>query len=356
MKFTEKRKRRFRNLVIVFTIICATPLCEKGRILSGATSNEVFAGKEISCVIDLGNGFYSSEGLETGLHFELLNKFAEDNNCEVRIKAAAKGENYADSLRNGRIDILITHETDSIQDLFLSRRINGSTVWAVPMTADSELRQINNWISHEVASQNFEYLKSTYRNTYDPRKKAEKGMTSQTLSPYDKVIRKYASQLGWDWKLLASVIYQESKFAINSRSHRGAQGLMQVMPYTAESYGVADLLDPESNIKVGTSHLKRLQKIFRKIGLQDEELIKFTLAAYNAGEGRIIDCYNFARRLQVDNTRWEEIVKIIPLMREDSILKEPSVKLGKFKGHETIAYVDNIMDLYHAFTTICPES
>jgi len=356
MKFTEKRKRRFRNFVIVLTIICATPLCEKGRILSGASSSEVFAGKEISCVIDLGNGFYGSAGLETGLHFELLNRFAEDNNCQVRIKTAAKGENYADSLREGRIDMLIIHETDSIQDLFLSRRINGNAVWAVPMTSDSELRQINNWISHEVSSENFEELKSVYRNTYNPHKKAEKGLTSKTISPYDQIIRKYASQLGWDWRLLASVIYQESKFAINSRSHRGAQGLMQVMSYTAESYGVSDLLDPESNIKVGTSHLKRLQNIFRKIGLQDEELIKFTLAAYNAGEGRIIDCYNFAGKLQVDNNRWEEIVKIIPLMREDSILEEPSVKLGKFQGYETIAYIDNIMSLYDAFTTICPEA
>jgi hypothetical protein len=57
----------------------------------------------------------------------------------------------------------------------------------------------------------------------------------------------------------------------------------------------------------------------------------------------------------VDSGNWNEIVKIIPLMREDTILEEESVKLGKFQGYETIAYVENIMNLYNAFCTICPS-
>ena len=352
MKFTEKRKRILRNVVIALTVICVTPLCEKGRMLSGASSSEVFAGKEITCVIDLGNGFYGQNGLETGFHYELLTRFAEDNSCNIKIKAANKDEDYADSLRNGSIDILITHENDSIQDLFLSRRISGSSVWAVSGSSDAELRQINNWISCETSSPDFESVLSVYKDTYSPLRRAEKGLKSKTLSPYDEIIRKYAAKLGWDWRLLASVIYQESKFAINSQSYRGAQGLMQMMPNTANYYGVTDLLDPECSIKAGTAHLIRLQNIFRKIGIKDEELIKFTLAAYNAGEGRIIDCYNLANKLQVDKGKWEEIVGIIPLMREDSILEEPSVKLGKFQGYETIDYVEKIMSLYNAFVAI----
>ena len=84
------------------------------------------------------------------------------------------------------------------------------------------------------------------------------------------------------------------------------------------------------------------------------ELIKFTLAAYNAGEGRIADCRNFASAKGYDNNSWDEIQKIIPLMREESILDEPSVKLGKFQGHETIAYIDSIMSHYEAICAICP--
>ena len=176
------------------------------------------------------------------------------------------------------------------------------------------------------------------------------------MSPYDDIIKKYAADLGWDWRMLAAVIYQESKFSINSRSHRGAQGLMQVMPQTARYYEIDDLLDPEKNIMAGTSHLKRLQKLYSKCGMESIEQVKFTLAAYNAGEGRVADCRNFAASRQIDNNSWEEIVNLIPLMREDSILEEESVKLGKFNGYETIAYIDSVMSLYNAFCTICPEA
>ena len=90
--------------------------------------------------------------------------------------------------------------------------------------------------------------------------------------------------------------------------------------------------------------------------MEPEDLVRFTLAAYNAGEGRIADCRNFAASRNVDRNSWDTIVSIIPLMREDSILEEESVKLGKFYGYETIAYIDSIMALYNAFCTICPEA
>jgi membrane-bound lytic murein transglycosylase F len=131
---------------------------------------------------------------------------------------------------------------------------------------------------------------------------------------------------------------------------------MQVMPQTGNHYGVDNLLDPEQNIAAGTSHLGRLQKIFSKYELDHDELIRFTLAAYNAGEGRIMDCRNLAAAKGYDNSKWENIVKVIPLMREDSILEEVSVKLGRFQGHETIEYIENVMSHYQAICQICPTS
>jgi membrane-bound lytic murein transglycosylase F len=95
--------------------------------------------------------------------------------------------------------------------------------------------------------------------------------------------------------------------------------------------------------------------MFDNAEMDKMEQIKFTLAAYNAGEGRIADCRRFAAVNEVDSNCWNDIVSIIPMMREDSILEEESVKLGKFQGFETIAYVDNIMNLYDAFCTICPS-
>ena len=337
------------------TIICLTPIFEKGRTISGAHTVNAFAGTELVCAIDLGNEMYSSHGLETGLNYTLIREFAKDNHCNVKIVAAGSQDNYRDSLLNGKIDLLITYETD-IEGANALCQISEYSSWIADGSDHRRIVQMNRWISHMKGSSEFKKLTQLHYGSFNPHKKAENGIITNRISPYDELIRKEAKGLGWDWRMVAAVIYQESKFSIGSRSARGAQGLMQVMPQTGSSYGVDNLLDPEQNIFAGTSHLKRLQKIFGKYDLTQDELIKFTLAAYNAGEGRIIDCRNLAQSKGYDNSKWEEITKVIPLMREDSILQEESVKLGKFQGHETIDYIESVMSHYQAICQICPTS
>ncbi len=354
MKFTEKRKRRVINFVFSLLIICLMPAIEGGETISGASSADMFAGKDIVCAIDLCDDMYGSHGLETGFNYQLINKFAMDNKCNVKIVSAGRQENWLDSLKHGKADIVIVHNEEIREEnsLNLSRNIDEHTVWAVK--EEGQLKQVNSWISHITSGEYYDKAKASYSGTFNPYKRADRGVITRTISPYDDIIKKYAKDLGWDWRMLAAVVYQESKFSINSRSHRGARGLMQVMPRTAEIYDIDDLLNPEQNIKAGTSHLKRLQRLYSKCDMTPEEKVKFTLAAYNAGEGRVADCRNFAASRQIDNNNWENIVNLIPLMREDSILSDESVKLGKFNGYETIAYIDSIMSLYEAFCTICP--
>ena len=357
MVFTEKRIRRTRNLLITLLIICLTPLCESGRPLSGADSTNWFTGKELTCAIDLGDDMRGAHGLETGFSYELINRFAEDNNCTIKIiTAGKKGANYMDSLQNGSIDLLITHLEDADTDLNISHAFNECSAWLTSSSDLSSMRQINIWLTYFSSTSEYSRLEERFflDRTANPIKRAARGVQTRTVSPYDGLIKKYAAELGWDWRMLAAVVYQESKFSINSQSHRGAQGLMQVMPQTARRYGIDDLVNPENNLIAGTAHLNRLQKMLSGKGFSYEELIKFTLASYNAGEGRIMDCRNLAAAQGLDNCVWDNIVKIIPMMREDSILEDESVKLGKFQGHETIAYVENILEIYNAICMICP--
>lgn len=357
MKLTDKRKRRINCFVFSLTVICITPLCEKSRILSGAAAENSFAGEEIVCAIDLGDDMYGSQGLKTGFSYEMLTKFAKDNRCDVKIVTAFTGENYVDSLNNGTVDILITPYSDSIMDQQDNARLlDEHTVWSVNGKEVDKARTLDVWMSHIKGSHEYDELQKKYYRSYNPHSKAAiKGMTSSQVSPYDDLIKKHARELGWDWRILAAVVYQESKFSINSVSHRGAKGLMQVMPKTGKYYGVEDLIDPDQNLKAGTSHLKRLQNMYARTGMSQNEVIKFTLAAYNAGEGRIADCRNFAVSKGLSGNSWDEIVAVIPQMREDSILEEKSVKLGKFKGNETIAYVDKVMSLYDSICAIHPS-
>ena len=152
--------------------------------------------------------------------------------------------------------------------------------------------------------------------------------------------------------MLAALIWQESKFRIEAKSRRGAVGLMQMMPRTASRFEADNLLDPEENIAAAVRYLSHLQSMFRIYTEDRAELMKFTLAAYNAGEGRIRDCMNYAASIGAPNRKWSDIVAVIPDMREDSILQQDTVKLGKFKGYETINYVETMVRLRDAFTSI----
>jgi peptidoglycan lytic transglycosylase len=105
---------------------------------------------------------------------------------------------------------------------------------------------------------------------------------------YQAIVRGHARNYNLDPALLAGVIYQESKFNAHARSSSGAVGLMQLLPTTAEGiavhtggsrFRVADLDDPELNVRYGSWYLRHL---LDKYG--DEEM---ALAAYNAGQQNV---------------------------------------------------------------------
>lgn len=169
------------------------------------------------------------------------------------------------------------------------------------------------------------------------------------ISPYDSLIKVYSDSAGLDWRLVSAVIYHESKFDNDVRSHRGAAGLMQMMPSTAEWLGAADITDPIEGVRVGTLYLKQMHNAYRRHTDDPEERLKFALAAYNAGIGRVRDCINYARYRGVDPSVWDNIVAIIPEMDDEAILELDTVKFGRFKGVETIAYVDNVISKYEQY-------
>jgi hypothetical protein len=92
---------------------------------------------------------------------------------------------------------------------------------------------------------------------------------------YDPMIVKASSLFGVDSSLVRAIIAVESAFNRYARSHKGARGLMQLMPDTGRRYGVVNAYDPWQNIRAGTAHLRDLIDEFDDLSL--------ALAAYNAG-------------------------------------------------------------------------
>ncbi len=110
------------------------------------------------------------------------------------------------------------------------------------------------------------------------------------VARFEPMIVRYAKQQNVDAALVKAVVAVESAFDPEAVSTKGAIGLMQVIPETAQRYGVNDdkrrtvaqkLLDPAVNLHVGTRHLRTLLELFAGD-------IALTLAAYNAGEGSVL--------------------------------------------------------------------
>ncbi len=98
---------------------------------------------------------------------------------------------------------------------------------------------------------------------------------------YDRLINDACIKHGVDPLLVKAIIKAESDFDPQTVSVKGARGLMQLMPQTADDMGVADIDDPQNNIDGGVKYLKRLMGIFKSD-------LKLVVAAYNAGENAVI--------------------------------------------------------------------
>ncbi|HVT04668.1 MAG TPA: lytic transglycosylase domain-containing protein [Thermoanaerobaculia bacterium] len=101
------------------------------------------------------------------------------------------------------------------------------------------------------------------------------------ISGYEELIQRYALQWRVDPLLVKAIIQVESDFNPRCVSNKGARGLMQLMPETARRFNVAQMHDPEENIRGGVAYLSVLLKMF------PDDLPR-TVAAYNAGENAVL--------------------------------------------------------------------
>lgn len=297
----------------------------------------------------------TTDALVVGYNYHLLQKYAESNGQTIEIGIRMGDASYVDSLIAGSIDILAVPFIDSLDmaddSLTASFPIDSMTVWLMRKDDMAEMDRLNSWIAQWHESDEYEAV----RNSFLHRFSAFRSRRRDCISPYDELIRSHSDSLGWDWRLLAAIIYQESRFHIEARSRRGAAGLMQMMPSTAARYGIEDPLDPEANIEAGARLLGNLLHRYRNVAADKEEQYKYALAAYNAGIGRVDDILNLARYREIDTGYWENVVAVIPEMSDEALKDTGAVRLGPFKGTETIAYVNRVLDIYREFCRICPQ-
>jgi len=230
--------------------------------------------------------------------------------------------------------------------------------WGMRKEHSAMLRaELDNWLSGYLNTGSYALLYAKYfRNERSSRiiKSDYYAPNTGRISQWDDLIMSASREIDWDWRLLASLIYQESRFKPNVRSGAGAYGLMQVMPFTAVSIGI-DISSPSSNIKAGTEYLSRLHSIFDPRIEDEKERIKFILASYNAGPGHILDAMRLADKHGMNPGSWNDVAIWLRKKSEPRYFNDTVVKNGYFSGTESLNYVTEILDRYEHYKNFIPE-
>ncbi|MBR9866678.1 MAG: membrane-bound lytic murein transglycosylase MltF [Oceanospirillales bacterium] len=146
-----------------------------------------------------------------------------------------------------------------------------------------------------------------------------------------------------DWRLLASIAYQESHWNPKAVSPTGVKGIMMLTQAAAKEVGIKDRTDPIKSVIGGAHYLK---KVMAKIPdrIQGKDRIWFSLASYNIGYGHLEDARVLTARAGRDPDKWSNVKEFLPLLTQKEYYQ--TVRHGYARGYEPVLYVKNIRNYY----------
>jgi membrane-bound lytic murein transglycosylase F len=274
-----------------------------------------------------------------------------DVSSEALIRAVSEGTIRYTVAQGNLADISNDHYTN-----IAVRPVLGEATpiaWAVRPNAPELLARLNQWMADE---KNASLLKSLYTKyfinsaAYNQRMDSP-FLASETgrLSEYDTQFKEGAKEIGWDWRLLASQSYQESKFDPRARSWAGASGLLQLMPRTAAEFKVRNSTDPKENVAGAVRFLGWLTNYWTKRIDDPEERLKFILASYNTGSGHVEDAQRLAEQAGDDPTKWADVSYWLLQKSKREVYTNPVVKYGYARGIEPVNYVSIILERFQHY-------
>jgi len=291
-----------------------------------------------------------------------MKNLSEEIGGDINIVEAPKDLTTEDLIRmvaEGEIDYTVSDENiaelnqayypniDISTELSLPQKI----AWAVRKNSVTLLDTINSWIKKMRKKTDYYVIYNKYyknRIAYARRRRSELfAMESGKISKYDDILKKYAIELGWDWRILASQVYQESQFDPNAKSWAGAVGLMQLMPETAKQYGVKDPRDPIQSLHAGFKYVIWLDNFWKDYIEDKDERMKFVLASYNIGFGHILHAMKLAQKYGANPKIWFDNVESYLLLKsQKKYYTYPVVRNGYCEGRETVRYVREILERF----------
>jgi membrane-bound lytic murein transglycosylase F len=298
---------------------------------------------------------------------ERLENLSDEIGGEILIKedsSDAETESLIRQVANGLIDYTVTDQTLALVNATYYPNLDVNTIvslpqqiaWAVRQNSPDLLAKANEWLVKNKKDGTLRIIYDKYFNS--PRTSRIRmnsdfsSLSGGKLSFYDDQIKDGATLIGWDWRLLAAIISQESNFNPRAESWAGAVGLMQLMPATGEEFNVSNLYDPNQNVKAGVLFLKRLDDLWSKTVADQNERLKFVLASYNVGLSHVIDARNLTRKYGKNPVLWDDNVEYYLTQKSKSqFYRDPVVAAGYCRCEGPVSYVKEVLDRYEEYKT-----
>lgn len=273
-------------------------------------------------------------------------------------------EQLVTRVAEGKIDYTVCDEnlaslyTTYYPNLDVSLRISfpQKIAWAIQKGSIEWKAYLDNWIEEFKTTRKYRLLFRKYFES--PRVKTRMGSDYHSIyggniSEYDDLIKQIAEKYHWDWRLIASIIYHESRFNRDAGSWAGAYGLMQLMQSTADAFGIEDYTKPKQNIEAGVLFLNWLNKRFVESIPDSTERVKFVLAAYNIGFGHVTDAQHLAEEYGKNPLIWKDNVDEYMLKKSEAKYYNDSVvQYGYCRGKEAVDYVQRVIDNYDQYINL----
>lgn len=301
-------------------------------------------------------------------HAEQLISMAREIGDSINIiEVPFETEKLIEHVAKGEVEFTVCDENVALvnsvyfPDIDISTPVSTSqdVSWGIRKEhSDQLLAELDKWITAYKKTGSYALLYAKYfknaRSTYIVNSNFY-ALSTGKVSQYDDMIRQFSTSINWDWRLLASLICQESRFKADVESKRGAFGLMQIMPETGKNFGIDITASPENNLKAGIMYINWLHSIFDPKIPDEKERIYFILAAYNAGPGHVLDAMKLAGKNGMDPCKWDDNVAIWLLKKsEPRYFRDDVVKNGYFRGVESVNFVSQVLERFEHYKNIIP--
>jgi membrane-bound lytic murein transglycosylase F len=227
-------------------------------------------------------------------------------------------------------------------------------VWMVNVSSPNLHRSLNRWLHEARRSGLVRQLELSHLGSWQPyQKRTLLPIPEGALSPYDELLQWVDRRYGIDWRLLASLMYEESRFDPDAVGPGGSAGLFQFMPFTWQELGVEDPHSPYEAAEAGGRYLRRLMDEFEGLALPDR--VAMAIASYNVGPRHVFDARRLARDMDFDPNRWRGSVETAMVLLDDPEIAR-QYPAGVCRCRRAANYVRRILRRYAAYVEQFPPA